>query len=328
MIQLGRAPKLIAPACAAAPSRLPHGPQPGLAKRSKTAYEDGPYWAQVVIPEEEETMSAPLRSGSRVESERVATSRGASSELEREWQAAEATDRQEAEHAAKARARHALSVVVPAAVVAAVLPAIFPLMPGFSAADTLAAVIAAAVTATIAIGVVPLTDRLARGVPRAGAGESLVIAAALLSAGAAAIHFAVAKAHFDEYTLFGLFFVGSGIAQLVWPIWVLFRRWSPLFLLAAVGNAAIVSLWAVDRIWGLPLGPTPWKPDPVGFGDSVTAAFEVLLVAACVAILVRGRGARMSRATVLAMRLAVTALTAVSLLSVLGVGSSFLRPTE
>src|SRR5438105_6133292 len=49
-------------------------------------------------------------------------------------------------------------------------------------------------------------------------------------------------------------------------------------LLGAVGNGLIVALWAVDRIWGLPLGPEHWKPDPVGFGDSAASAFELLLV--------------------------------------------------
>jgi hypothetical protein len=42
--------------------------------------------------------------------------------------------------------------------------------------------------------------------------------------------------------------------------------------------------------WGLPLGPTPRQPDPVSFGDSVTSGIEAVLVAACVALLVRGRG--------------------------------------
>jgi hypothetical protein len=134
--------------------------------------------------------------------------------------------------------------------------------------------------------------------------------------------------HFDEYTLFGVFFAGSGIAQLVWPLWLLLRRWRPLLLLGAVGNGLIVVLWAVDRIWGLPLGPTPWKPDPVGFGDSATSAFEVLLVAVCVALLVRGRGARLRRTSFLVLTLGLIAITALSLLSVLGVGSSFLTPTE
>src|SRR6266571_6467467 len=165
-------------------------------------------------------MAARLRSGSRAQTERTPPS--ATVTLEQEWLAADAIDRREAEQAANVRRRQALAVVVPTALVAALLPAIFPLTPAFSAADSLAAVIAAAVTAAVAIGIVALVARLARGLPRADAGEPLVVAAALFSAGAAAIHFAVAKTHFDEYTLFGVFFVGSGIAQLVWPIWVLF----------------------------------------------------------------------------------------------------------
>src|ERR671934_1289545 len=250
-------------------------------------------------------MGGPIHSGSRAKVERTAAEGNAAAALEREWLAADATDRREAEQAGKARVRRAFALVVPVAVVAALLPGIFPLTPAFSAADTLAAVIAAAVTAAVAIGVVGFADRLARGLPRAGAGEALVVAAALFSAGAAAIHFAVAKMHFDEYTLFGVFFVGSGVAQLVWPIWVLFRRWRPLFLLAALGNAAIVALWAVDRIWGLPIGPTPWKPDPVGFGDSATAAFEVLLVAAGVTLFTGRRRTCWRRATVLMLTAAV-----------------------
>src|ERR671935_1341519 len=255
-------------------------------------------------------MGGPIHSGSRAKVERTAAEGNAAAAPEREWLAADATDRREAEQAGKARVRRAFALVVPAAVVAALLPGIFPLTPAFSVADTLAAVIAAAVTAAVAIGVVGFADRLARGLPRAGAGEAPVVAAALFSAGAAAIHFAVAKMHFDEYTLFGVFFVGSGVAQLVWPIWVLFRRWRPLFLFAAVGNGAIVALWAVDRIWGLPLRPTPWKPDPVGFGDSVTALFEVLLVLACLRLLTTSTRMRSRRATVLMLTCAVVAITA------------------
>jgi hypothetical protein len=263
-------------------------------------------------------------SGSRAEGERLRTGAQA---LEEEWLGAKATDRFEAQRA-RSRTRRALVAVLPVGVIAGLAPAILPLTPGFSTTETGDAVVAAAVVAALAVGVVALADRLARGLPRAGAGESTVVAAALLSAGAAAIHFAVAKMHFDEYTLFGVFFVGSGIAQLVWPIWVLFRRWRPLFLLAAVGNAAIVALWAVDRIWGLPLGPTPWKPDPVGFGDSASAGFEVLLVAACLMLFTGRRRMTLRRRSVLALTLAVVAITAISLLSVLGVGSSFLTPTE
>ena len=272
-------------------------------------------------------MQTRSHSGSRAEGQEAGTG-GQDQALEQEWLAADAIDRGEAECAARARTRRALVAVVPAAVVAALAPAILPLTPGFSASDRPAAVVAAIVAATLAIGVVALADPLARGVVRVGAGESLVVAAALFSAGAAAIHFAVAKIHFEEYTLFGVFFVGSGVAQLVWPIWVLFRRWPPLFVLAAIGNAGIVALWAVDRIWGVPLGPTPWKPDPIGFGDTTTAVFEVLLIATCVALLTGAWRPTWRRTTVLVLTAAVVAFTALSLLSVLGVGSSFLTPTE
>lgn len=126
-------------------------------------------------------MAAPLHSGSRAKTEAAAAGASPSSALEQEWLAADAVDRREAEQAAKARTKRALRVVVPAAVVAALLPAVYPLTPGFSPTATLAAVIAAAVTAAVAIGIVALVDRLARGLPRAGAGESVVVAAALLS---------------------------------------------------------------------------------------------------------------------------------------------------
>jgi len=225
--------------------------------------------------------------------------------------------------------RSGVALLALVAVLAATGAAIFPLTPGFSRADTSAAVIAALVTAALTVAIVPLADRLGRGIARAAAAEPLVLAAALASAGAGAIHLSVAKMHFDEYTLFGLFFVGSGIAQLAWPVWLLLQRSSALLVLGAAGNALIVAIWAVDRLWGLPLGPDPWQPDPVGFGDTVTSAFELLLVGACGALLIRGGGAgRRRTATVLVLTLGVGALTTMSLLSVIGVGSAFLTPTE
>ena len=96
--------------------------------------------------------------------------------------------------------------------------------------------------ALVALAVIPLAERLARGLPHSGTGDLLVFGVAALSAGAAAIHFAVARMHFTEYTLFGVFFAGSGIAQLVWPVWLLLRRWRPLLVLGAFGKVAIATL--------------------------------------------------------------------------------------
>src|SRR3984885_8474016 len=46
----------------------------------------------------------------------------------------------------------------------------------------------------------------------------LLGALAALSVGAAAIHFAVIFEHFDEYSLYGVFFLVLAWAQLVWPV--------------------------------------------------------------------------------------------------------------
>jgi hypothetical protein len=214
-----------------------------------------------------------------------------------------------------------------AAVAAGLLAFLVPLTPGFSATDTGAAAAFAALVATLATGTVLLARRLAPSVAASPPRSLLVFAVALLSAGAAAIHLAVARPHLDEYALFGVFFVAAGIAQLVWPLWILLSGWRPLLVLGALGNAAIAALWAVDRLWGLPLGPVPWTPDPVGFGDSVASAFELLIAAGCLVLLLRGRGGGLRSAVAAGLAVAVAALTALSLLSVLGVWSSVLAPT-
>jgi hypothetical protein len=262
---------------------------------------------------------APRQSGSRAENETRAAPA-----WEQDWATADAIDRGEA--AAAPRSRMVLLAL--AALAAAVVAGVYPLTPGFSMQDKVAAVVAAAITALISVMIVPLANRVGRGLAGSGADEVLIYTAALASVGAAAIHFSVAKMHFDEYTLFGVFFVLSGIAQLVWPIWLLLRRWSPLLVLGAIGNALIVALWAVDRIWGLPLGPDHWKPDPVGFGDSVASGLEVALVVCALLALSRERNLRPQQKTRLGLASIVGAVTALALLSVLGVGSSFLTPSK
>jgi hypothetical protein len=218
-------------------------------------------------------------------------------------------------------------VLAPAALLAAATPAVFPLTPAFSAHDTLAATVAAVVAAGAALAIVPLAVRAAHGLPRSGSTDGLVFVVALLSAAAAAIHFAVVKMHFDDYALFGVFFVGAATAQLLWAVWLLLRPSRPLLVLGALGNGLIVALWAVDRIWGLPLGPERWEPEPIGFGDTATSAFEALLVLGCL-VLARARPRPVSRPSAIALTAVVTTLTALSLLSVLGVGSTFLTPTR
>jgi hypothetical protein len=269
------------------------------------------------------------RSGSGFEGrERVARS------WEREWREAATVER------AELRGRHRRPIwstwagLGVATLITALLPAVLPLSPGYPRSATAAQVFAAALAATGAISIVPLSmlTSARRWGRRSVSGGLLLVAVGLGSAGAAAIHLAVAKDHFEEYTLFGLFFVGSGLAQLAWAVWVVVRPSRALVALGVAGNVLIAALWVVDRVWGLPIGPEHWKPESIGFADALASGFELFIAAGCLALLGRGSGRSGSRSRLgprgaLLLALPVLVLTTLGLLSVLGVASSVLTPS-
>jgi hypothetical protein len=115
---------------------------------------------------------------------------------------------------------------------------------------------------------------------------------ALLSAGAAGIHFAVSQSHFEEYWLFGAFFVALAWFQALWAILVVASPHRLLYLLGALANGATVVLWTVTRTTGIPVGPNAGEPEPAEFIDALSTAFEVLVVVGCVLLLARGMAAR------------------------------------
>jgi hypothetical protein len=152
--------------------------------------------------------------------------------------------------------------------------------------------------------------------------EALRVAVALASAGAATIHFAVIAQHLDDYWLFGSFFIGVAIAQLVWAMLVPFRPSPAVYLAAFVGNAVVATTWVVSRTTGLPLGPESGEPEPVGIADTAATAFEVLIAAGALLPLLRFASrrrplARFTAATEVTTLVAI-GLTALSLLSVAG----------
>jgi len=108
--------------------------------------------------------------------------------------------------------------------------------------------------------------------------EFSVAALAVLSIGAAAIHFAVIADHFKEWWLIGLFFAGLGWFQALWSVAYLLFPARRLGWLAIGINLATVLLWAWTRTLGLPLGPDPGVPEPVGIPDSLASVLELLLV--------------------------------------------------
>jgi hypothetical protein len=182
---------------------------------------------------------------------------------------------------------------------------------GEDVGSTAAQVASAAVVAAFTVAVVPLVKR------RRPCLVTYSVASA--ATGAAAIHYAVVAEHFDEWWGFGLFFVASAVAQLVWAVVVLASRSPLLIWLGVIGNAAIVMLWVVTRTVGTLVGPEPDTPEPVGLADSVATAFELTIVVAgtWLALSVRLRPAPSSSQLAWVVSGVTLILTSVGLLSVL-----------
>jgi hypothetical protein len=177
----------------------------------------------------------------------------------------------------------------------------------------------------------------------------LLGAMAALSAGAAAIHFAVMFEHFSEYSLYGVFFLVLAWAQLVWPVVLIslpFLTWAPArarpprlsagwsrsglrplaarrmavwLWLGIVGNAGVLVIYFSSRSIGLPIGPDTKTVEAWGGLDLVCGIEEILLVVIAATVLarpgllaraVRPRSPARSLASLLAAPVVVIAATA------------------
>jgi hypothetical protein len=142
--------------------------------------------------------------------------------------------------------------------------------------------------------------------------------------GAAAIHFAVIFEHFDEYSLYGVFFLVLAWAQLVWPavlvaLSLAARRLAAWLWLGIAGNAIVLVIYFSSRSIGLPVGPDTKTVEAWGGLDLVCSIEEILLIVIAAAILarpgllarpVRFRSQARSLASLLAAPVFVVAATA------------------
>lgn len=112
--------------------------------------------------------------------------------------------------------------------------------------------------------------------------------AAMLILGAAAIHLSAAPGHLQEYVPFGALFIAVGIAQAFLGLAAWLRPSRRVFVAAVLIALACLVVWTVSRTAGLPIGPTPGKPEPAGFPDLVTTLFEVTSVPLLLILIVRG----------------------------------------
>jgi hypothetical protein len=141
---------------------------------------------------------------------------------------------------------------------------------------------------------------------------------AALSVGAAAIHFAVVFEHFDEYTLYGVFFLVISWAQVIWPAALLWRPSRLWLWLGIAGNAIVIAVYVASRTVGLPFGPDLHSPESAGALDVVSCVLEFGLIVGCAALLwrpsladrpVARRGAVARAAALLGVPVAVIATT-------------------
>ncbi len=73
--------------------------------------------------------------------------------------------------------------------------------------------------------------------------------------------------------------MGVATLQLAWGAAILSGESRTLYSAAAVGNALVLSIWAVSRTFGVPFGPDPWTPEGIGLLDGVATVYEAVIVA-------------------------------------------------
>ena len=173
----------------------------------------------------------------------------------------------------------------------------------------------------LTLAVIPLAAR--------GRTSLMSIAAASFSADAAAIHYAVIADHLEEWWAFGVFFAAIGVAQLLWAARVVASPSRLMIWLGVFGNAAVVALWIVTRTAGSPIGPDAGMVESVGVADSVATAFEVGVIVAGVRLAESiGSNRGTARRVVWTLGGLTWVVTAVALLSVLGVAPGLIPPAE
>lgn len=121
------------------------------------------------------------------------------------------------------------------------------------------------------------------GAPSPSVRRSLAFVLAGLSAGAALIHLVAAPSHVAQIGgLAAGFLIAAGF-QGAWAVACLTRRPDRLVVIGIAGNGAILAAWAWTRTLGVGMPGATGGPEPIGLADGAAVAFELLLVAGCIA---------------------------------------------
>jgi hypothetical protein len=110
---------------------------------------------------------------------------------------------------------------------------------------------------------------------------------AALSLGAGVIHFAVSGEHYELSWTHGTFFAVVAWLQLSWAVAVVVRPTKWLLTAGVLLNTGILGVWAISRVWGVPIGPDAWTPEDIGWSDALSSVCEAGIVVLALAVLVR-----------------------------------------
>ena len=116
--------------------------------------------------------------------------------------------------------------------------------------------------------------------------RGVLYSVAALSLAAGLIHLWVMPEHFEEWWGYGTFFLVAAVAQVVYV--PLLLRWPNqiVLLLGIAGNSAIVLLYLLTRVVGIPLfGPEAGEVERVGVIDVCATSSEAAIVVALGALL-------------------------------------------
>lgn len=102
------------------------------------------------------------------------------------------------------------------------------------------------------------------------------------------MHLTAASAHAEHAQILA-FFVGTGVAQIIFGTAVLTPRPARLILrTGALANAGLIAVWLASRMSGLPFIEGADHAEPVGVKDTATVALELLVVAGALALVTGG----------------------------------------
>jgi len=135
---------------------------------------------------------------------------------------------------------------------------------------------------------------------------------AALAAGAGVIHLAMVPAHMSEWVLEGIAFAVVGWLQVLVAVALVLRASRALEWWVAGCSLALVALWGLSRVVGLPIGPHAGVAETAAFVDLVCVGMEVALIVIVVGVV---RVPVRTATAALVLPLALVALSGIAIAS-------------